>query len=119
MGNSVNDIAGDIVDEWKHELSEGWDQLSSFRKSQTKKISKQTALIARMRIDGDLKDDDDMFEFLLEQLEDKIRNFAIAVANMTALTLEKAWNASVGVIWGAINKMLKGVGISPVPIPKL
>ncbi len=119
MGDSVNDIAAEIAGAWKKELAEGWSQISSFRKSQTKKISKQAALIARMRIIGDLRDDDDMFEFLMEQLEDKIRNFAIAVANLTALTLEKAWNASVGVVWGVINKLLKGAGISAVPIPNL
>ncbi|SLN11674.1 hypothetical protein PEL8287_00277 [Roseovarius litorisediminis] len=119
MAESLNAIAGEIAEAWKQELAEGWDQISSFHKSQTKKISKQAALISRMRTSGELRDDDDMFEFLMEQLEDKIRNFAIAVANLTALTLEKAWNASVGVVWGVINKLLKGAGISAVPIPKL
>jgi len=116
---TIESVASDIAAAWREELSEGWNSLSSFHKSQSKKISKQAALIAQMRTTGDLRNDDDMFDFLMEQLEDKIRNFAIAVANLTALTLEKAWNASVGIIWKAINKLLAGAGLIGLPIPKL
>ncbi|MCP5074027.1 MAG: hypothetical protein GY947_12145 [Rhodobacteraceae bacterium] len=119
MSGTIDKLAGEIAEAWKGELSDGWDLLSSFHKSQTKKLSRQAALIAKMRTEGELRDDDDLFEFLLEQFEDKVKNFAIAVANLTAMTLERAWNASVGIIWGAINKLLTGAGFVALPIPGL
>ena len=119
MAISIDNLGAEIAVAWKAALSEGWDQLNSFYKSQTSKISKQAALIAKLRLEGDLVDDDEMFAFLLDQLEDNVRNFANAVANLTMLTLQKAWNASVGVLWGAINKLLTGAGFAALPIPAL
>ncbi|OIQ35434.1 MAG: hypothetical protein BM559_02775 [Roseobacter sp. MedPE-SWchi] len=114
---SLDELASQIAEEWKSALSEGWGQLSSFHKSQTKKLAHQAALLAQLRISGELQHDSDMFEFLVDQLKDKTENFAIAIANLTALTFQEAWNASVGVLWGAINSALGSAGLPPLPVP--
>ena len=114
---SLEELASEIATVIKNELSEGWDQLSSFHKSQSKKLAKQAALLAQLRLSGELRDDPDTFDFLVEQLEDKVENFAVAVANLTVLTFQQAWNATVGVIWGAINKLFTAQGLPALAVP--
>ncbi len=113
----LEEIADDIAAVLQGALAEGWNQLNTFQKSQSNKLAKQAALLAQLRVSGELREDETTFEFLLEQLEDKVENFAIAVANLTVLTLQRAWNAVVGVIWKAINELLTGAGLSAVPVP--
>jgi len=115
----IDQVAAEMLANAKDALADGWDTLDTFRKSQLRKIARQGALISQMRISGELKDDPEMLDWFAEQLEDKVRNFARAVANITVLTLQKAWNAVVGAIWGAINGILTGNGFAALPIPSL
>lgn len=114
---SLDELAAEIAEKWKEALSDGWGQLSSFHKSQSKKLAHQAALLAQLRISGELQQNSDMFEFLVDQLKDKTANFAIAVANLTILTFQDAWNASVEVLWRAINGVLGEAGLPTLPIP--
>ena len=119
MSIDIDEFAAEVFERVKGELSEGWDDINNFRKSQLKKLSRQAVIVGKLRVEGELTGDTEMFEFFLEQLEDKVENLAIAVANLTVLTLQRAWNAIVGVFWGAINEIVSGAGLAGLPIPAL
>lgn len=111
-------LARQILSAWQEALSDGWDQIDAFQQSQSEKLTRQAALLVQIRVSGELSEDSEMFEFMIEQFQDKVENFSIAVANLTVLTLQKAWNASVDVIWGAINAALEGASLPALPIPE-
>jgi hypothetical protein len=89
--------------------------IASFAERQAAQLAKQAAWIAESTINGSFTDDDDR-QFFIDNLKDLTENFARTVAGLTILTLEKAWNAVVGVLWGAINGALTASGI-PIRLP--
>ena len=84
-----------------------------------KMLAQQGALIAQSRLAGTLSEDDDLFDFFVQQLKDLTPNFARSVAPMTLLTIEQAWNALVGVVWGTVNKALSAGRLAGLPLPTL
>lgn len=91
-------------------------QLSAFADRQATLLAKQAAWIAEATILHELTDDDR--EWFVNNLKDLTENFARVVVGLTLLTIEKAWNAIVDVLWGAINGAIKAAGIPIVlPIP--
>lgn len=89
-----------------------------FAQGQTKLLAKQAALIAQAAINGDIDEDDQ--EFFTESLRKSTENFARTLVALTILTIEKAWNAVVEILWGAINKALNSAGVPfifPIPGP--
>jgi len=118
MSIELDEVADDIYSRVKESLENDWNTLSTFHRSQGKKLARQAALLAQLRLSGELPKDDPIFETLNEQFEDAARNFAQAVANLTLLTLQNAWNAIVDTLWGAVNELLSGAGLGFLPIPK-
>jgi hypothetical protein len=41
-----------------------------------------------------------------------------AIVMLSALTIEKAWNAVAGVLWGAIRTTLSGAGVPANLLPE-
>ena len=111
-------IFQDIVAALKGELGDGYSSISGFVSSQGRLLAKQAEGIARSRVSGSLKDDDDLYEFFLDSLKTNAENMAKAVVMLSALTIEKAWNAVAGVLWGAIRTTLKGAGVPDNLLPK-
>lgn len=111
-------ILGDIVTALKGELGSGYSQISGFVQSQGRLLAKQAEDIAKSRIDGTLAHDDELFEFFLENLKTNTENMAKAIVMMTILTIEKAWNAVAGVLWGAIRSILGGAGVPGAMLPE-
>lgn len=56
----------------------------------------------------------DLQEFFLDGLKDMARNFVKTLNGLVMVTVEKAWNAVVGVIWNAISKAANIVLPAPV-----
>lgn len=111
-------ILGDIVAALKGELGDGYSTVKSFVESQGKLLAKQAEDIAKSRINGSLKDDDELFQFFLEGLERNALNMARSLVMLSALTIEKAWNAVAGVLWGAIRTTLSGAGVPGNLLPQ-
>lgn len=111
-------ILGDTVAALKGELGDGYSQISNFVEKQGRLLAKQAEDIARSRIDGSLADDDELFEFFLENLKTNTENMAKAIVMLTILTIEKAWNAVAGVLWGAIRSILGGAGVPRELLPE-
>lgn len=75
--------------------------LRGFSERQLKALAKQAELIAKGVVSGDI--DDDLRDFFLDSLEDMALNFAKTLRGLLMVTIEKVWNALVGVLWEAIS----------------
>ena len=115
---SHEQILTDMVAALKGELGGGFSTIKSFVESQGKLLAKQADSIATSRISGSLKHDDDLYEFFLGNLKTNAENMTKAVVMMSALTIEKAWNAIAGVLWGAIRTALSGAGVPGNLLPQ-
>lgn len=104
-------ILDDIVAALRGELGHGYSTISSLVASQGRLLAKQVENITRSRIDGSLKDDDELFHFFLEGLQKNTVSLAKSIVMLSALTIEKAWNAVAGTLWGAIRTALSGAGV--------
>ena len=111
-------ILGDMVAALKGELGEGYSTIRSFVESQGKLLAKQAEDIAKSRVSGSLATDDELFEFFLDGLKQNAENMTKAVVMLSALTIEKAWNAVAGVLWGAIRTALSGAGVPASLLPQ-
>jgi hypothetical protein len=111
-------IFDELVAVLRGELKEGYSSISGFVATQGKLLAKQAATIAKSRVSGSLKDDDELYEFFLESLKNNTENMVKSVVMLTALTIEKAWNAVAGVLWGAIRTTLSGAGVPNNLLPE-
>lgn len=119
MNISVSDITNDLLVVLEKELGDGFKTISTLATEQARQLAEYSTRIVQARTTGSLKDDDDRFRFFVKNLEEMTNNLARAVANLTILTLERAWNAIVEVIWGVINTALQGAGLTLLPVPRL
>lgn len=92
---AIKVVVGDIL----HADVTTW---RGFSERQLKAIAKQAAWIAEATVKGEL--DDEMRDFFLDSLEDMARNFAHTLRGLLIVTVEKVWNAVVGVLWSAIQR---------------
>lgn len=112
------DILNDIVGALKGELGEGYSTVSNFVQTQGKLLAKQAEDIAKSRAGGSLANDDELFEFFLENLRKNTENMVKSLVQLSILTIEKAWNAVAGVLWGAIRSILGGAGVPGNLLPQ-
>lgn len=75
--------------------------LRGFSERQLKALAKQGELIAAGVVSGDI--DEDLRDFFLDSLEDMALNFAKTLRGLLMVTIEKVWNAIIGVLWKAIS----------------
>lgn len=112
------DILDDLVHALKGELGDGFGQIEGFVRQQGRLLAKQAETIATMRVDGPLAGDDERFAFFLESLKSNSENFSRSLVMLSILTIEKAWNAVAGVLWGAIRQILGSAGIPGNLLPE-
>jgi hypothetical protein len=110
-------ILNDIVAALRGELGEGYSTIRTFAESQGRLLAKQAEDIAKSRINGSLKNDDELYEFFLKGLEQNAENMARGIVMLSALTIQQAWNAVAGVLWGAIRTALSGAGVPAGLLP--
>lgn len=110
-------ILDDLVGALKGELGDGFGAIEGFVRDQGRRLAKQAETIAKMRADGPLTDDDERFQFFLDSLQTNSENFARSVVMLSILTIEKAWNAVAGVLWGAMRGILSGAGVPDNLLP--
>jgi hypothetical protein len=114
----VSDILSDLVNALRGELGQSYSSVSNIVETQGKLLAKQAAHIAKSRATGSLRDDDELYLFYLESLKDNTLAVAKAVVMVTALTIEKAWNAIAGALWGGIRSILSGAGVPASLLPE-
>jgi len=118
MSLDLDDLADDIYSKFNQSLETDWQTRSTVQRAQGKRLARQAALLSQLKLCGELQEDDQIFDTLVEQFEDATRNFSQAVANLTILTLQNAWKAIVNALWGAINGLLSNAGLGVLSIPQ-
>lgn len=99
------------------ELSDGYSTISGFVEDQGRLLSAQAAFIAEQRAAGELRNNDVLYNHFMDGLKNNTENMARSVAMLTALTIEKAWNAIANALWGGIRTILSGAGLPANLIP--
>lgn len=92
--NDMKNAATDI-------LNKDVTTLRGFSERQITAIAQQSELIALGIASGQITDETQ--EFFLNSIEDMALNFAKTLRGLLMVTIEKVWNAVVGVIWKAIE----------------
>ncbi|PMD98497.1 hypothetical protein BWI97_04900 [Siphonobacter sp. BAB-5405] len=77
--------------------------IQGFRDRQLKAIAQQSVLITAGIATGEITEE--TREFFLDSLQDMVLNFLKTLQGVAQVTIEKAWNAAVTVIWDAIEKV--------------
>jgi len=72
-----------------------------FSERQLKALAQQAFLVEAGILSGQITEDTQ--DFLLDGLEDMTLNFAETLRGLKTVTIEKVWNAVVGVLWKAIE----------------
>ena len=72
-----------------------------FSERQLQAIAKQAEFVAQGIASGEITSETK--DFFLDSLEDMALNFAKTLRGLVLVTVEKVWNALVGVIWKAIS----------------
>lgn len=88
--------------------------LRGFSERQIKAIAQQSELVARGIATGQITEE--TREFLLDGIEDMALNFAKTLRGLVMVTIEKVWNAIVGIIWKAMDKAT-GLNLSSSYLP--
>jgi hypothetical protein len=75
--------------------------LKGFSDRQIKAIALQAQLVAEGIASGQITEETQ--EFFLDSLKTMTQSFANTLQGLAKVTIEKVWNAMVGVLWGAIG----------------
>ena len=98
---NVAELMEDIKSAATEVLNKDVTTLRGFSERQIKAMAQQTALLAKGVASGEVTED--TREFFLDSLEDMALNFAKTLRGLLMVTIEKVWNAVVGVIWKSIE----------------
>ena len=102
MSLDINKLTSAIKNAATQVINQDVSELRGFSNRQVTALAKQANLISAGIISGDI--DEDLQDFFLDSLEDMALNFAKTLRGLLMVTIEKVWNAVVGVIWGAIGQ---------------
>lgn len=101
MSMDITQLISEIKNAASKVINQDVTVLRGFSERQLKALTKQAELIAKGMLSGDI--DEDLRDFFLDSLEDMALNFAKTLRGLLMVTIEKVWNAIVGVLWGAIS----------------
>lgn len=102
MSIDLNQIITDIKTAASGVLGMDVSSIRGFSERQLKAIAQQTTYVAFGIETGQITGD--MEAFFLDSLEDMALSFVRTLRGLVAVTVEKVWNAIVGVLWKAISK---------------
>ena len=112
----ASEILANILDLLRGELGDGFSSVRTFAQNQSENIAELAVVIARERVSGVLRTNNQMFHRFVDRLKRHVEIFARDLAMLTVLTIERAWNLVVGEVWGAINAAISGIGL-PLQLP--
>ena len=101
MTIDVNQLVTDIKAAASNVLNADVSTFRGFSERQLQAIAKQTEFVASGIASGEITPE--TRDFFLDSLEDMALNFAKTLRGLIMVTVEKVWNAVVGVIWKAIS----------------
>lgn len=103
MNENVIQIINDIKEVASNILEKDISTVRGFSERQVEAIAKQTLIIQKGVLNGDI--DEDLKEFFLNGLEAMALNFVNTLKGILSVTIEKVWNAIVDALWKAIESV--------------
>ncbi|OQD42785.1 hypothetical protein BUL40_09720 [Croceivirga radicis] len=103
MNENVIELINDIKEVATNILEKDISTVRGFSERQVEAIAKQTIIIQKGILNGDI--DEDLKEFFLDGLEAMALNFVNTLKGILSVTIEKVWNAIVDLLWKAIESI--------------
>lgn len=104
MNENVIELINDIKEVATNILEKDISTVRGFSERQVEAIAKQTIIIQKGILNGDI--DDELKEFFLDGLEAMALNFVNTLKGILSVTIEKVWNAIVDLLWKAIESII-------------
>ncbi|QDQ28861.1 hypothetical protein FNU76_22305 [Chitinimonas arctica] len=101
MAIDLDQLVSDITDAASAVINTDVSTLRGFSGRQVQAIAQQSVMVAAGIASGQITAD--TRDYFLDGLEDMALNFAKTLRGLLMVTVEKVWNAVVGVIWNAIS----------------
>ncbi|MCP4351417.1 MAG: hypothetical protein GY795_38615 [Desulfobacterales bacterium] len=101
MAIDVSQLIEDMKNAASEILNRDVSTLRGFSERQMKAIAQQAAFVEAGIVNGEITDE--TRGFFLDSLEDMALNFANTLRGLMMVTIEKVWNAIIGIIWKAIE----------------
>ena len=101
MSIDINQLIQDMKEGASQIIDRDVTVVVGFSERQLKALAKQTELIIKGVVNGDI--DEDLQDFFLDSLKEMTLNFAKTLQGLLMVTIEEVWNALVGILWGAIS----------------
>ncbi len=102
MALDLNELMTDLKTAISEIVGRDLTTVRGFQERQLKAIAQQAALVSAGILTGDITPE--TREFFLDGLEDMVLNFLKTLRGILEITIEKAWNAAIRVIWDAIER---------------
>ncbi|MCB1910078.1 MAG: hypothetical protein KDH15_22165 [Rhodocyclaceae bacterium] len=112
MAIDIDQLVSDMKTAASGVLNADVSTFRGFSERQLKAIAQQAALVATGIETRQITEETE--QFFLDSLEDMALSFAKTLRGLLMVTIEKVWNAIVGVLWNAISDAA-GV-VLPVPV---
>lgn len=104
MNEEIINIIKEIKDIASTILEKDIATVRGFSERQVEAIAKQTLIIQKGILNGDI--DEGLKEFFFDGLEAMVLNFVNTLKGILSVTIEKIWNAIVDSLWKAINAIV-------------
>ncbi|WKD51464.1 hypothetical protein [Microbulbifer spongiae] len=101
MSLDVNQLISNIKDTASTIIAHDITEIRGFSERQLSALALQAQLITKAILNREINED--LRDYFLDSLEDMALNFAKTLRGLLAVTIEKVWNAIVGVLWSAIE----------------
>ena len=101
MAIDIGQLMQDMKDAASEVLDKDIATLRGFSERQLKAIAQQAAIVEAGILSGQITDE--TRDFFLDSLEDMALTFVKTLRGLVMVTIEKTWNAIVGVLWKAIS----------------
>lgn len=101
MAINVGQLIKDMKDAATQAIGQDVATLRGFSERQVAAIAKHAALLERDIRSGEITEE--LKDYFLDNLEDMVLTFVKTLRGLMIVTIEKAWNAIVNVIWKAFG----------------
>ena len=108
-------LVADILDAIKGAVTTGFNKIKTLTAADVRDLAMRSKILAQLRLSGELTEDE--FADEVDRSQRLVKSIGMTVSALASITLEKAWNAIVKVVWGTINGVLKTAGLGALAVP--
>jgi hypothetical protein len=104
MSLDVGELASNMLEAFKGELSDHWPSVKDYADTEAKKLAENFAMIERLRLTGQITEEQAKLHHEIQR--NASRSVLLTVEGLGLLAVEQAINAAMGVLRDAVNDAL-------------